>query len=183
MYSGNIARFRGIQLADVEPLLAYLNEYETRRFLGSVLPNSKEEELEWVRNRWKAQSNGKIFTFAVESKETGGFVGICDIWPHSMSPHTGEIGIALNPALRNKGFGTETMKFLLWFGFNMRNYQRIELEVIEGNDPAKHVYEKVGFKEVGRHRNYIFRNGKYLDTILMDILREEWKPWYPLELQ
>jgi len=34
-------------------------------------------------------------------------------------------------------------------------------------------YKKVGFREAGRRRDWIFKNGKYIDCIYMDILESE----------
>jgi len=39
--------------------------------------------------------------------------------------------------------------------------------VFSTNERAIHVYEKVGFKEVGRYPNYIFKDGKYIDKVDM----------------
>jgi RimJ/RimL family protein N-acetyltransferase len=36
------------------------------------------------------------------------------------------------------------------------------------------VYQKAGFNEEGRLRQDQYRDGAYLDTILMGILRDEW---------
>jgi RimJ/RimL family protein N-acetyltransferase len=34
---------------------------------------------------------------------------------------------------------------------------------------------KVGLREEGRRREYVFKNGAYYDEILFGLLREEWK--------
>ena len=36
-------------------------------------------------------------------------------------------------------------------------------------------YEKAGFRVEGRLRQDCFRHGRYWDTIVMGILREEWR--------
>jgi RimJ/RimL family protein N-acetyltransferase len=36
------------------------------------------------------------------------------------------------------------------------------------------MYRRVGFVEEGRLRDYHFREGKYFDTLMMSILRDEW---------
>ena len=43
------------------------------------------------------------------------------------------------------------------------------------NERALKCYQKCGFKEYGRRRQSKFINGKYYDTIEMDILAEEFK--------
>ena len=49
---------------------------------------------------------------------------------------------------------------------------------MEFNTRALKCYEKCGFKEYGRRRKCKFINGKYYDSISMDILREEFEGDY-----
>jgi putative acetyltransferase len=44
---------------------------------------------------------------------------------------------------------------------------RIELLVFERNEAAIHLYRKFGFVVEGRRRKAIFRDGKYLDDLMM----------------
>ena len=76
---------------------------------------------------------------------------------------------------RNKGYGKETIKLLLDFGFNYLNLNEINLDVMEFNKRAIKCYEKVGFKEYGRRRKCIYLNGNYYDKVSMDILKSEFK--------
>ena len=73
----------------------------------------------------------------------------------------------------SKGYGTEAIRVLLDYGFNYMNLHSIKLTVFAFNERALRCYKKCGFKETGRNRENRFINGKYYDTILMDILAEE----------
>ena len=53
--------------------------------------------------------------------------------------------------------------------------RHIELQVMEFNTRALKCYKKCGFKEVGTIRENRFINGKYYNTICMDILKQEFK--------
>ena len=76
---------------------------------------------------------------------------------------------------RGQGYGTEAVKLILDFGFNYLNLNNIKLDLKEFNQRALACYKKCGFKEYGRRRKCNFINGKYYDTIEMDILAEEFK--------
>ena len=65
------------------------------------------------------------------------------------------------------------MKLILDFGFNYLNLHSIKLDLMEFNERALKCYQKCGFKEYGRRRKCKFINGKYYDSISMDILAEE----------
>jgi len=59
------------------------------------------------------------------------------------------------------------------------NFHRLELMVMDYNKKAIHVYEKIGFKEVGLKREANFLQGKYHDVYMMDILAAEFRGLYP----
>jgi Acetyltransferases, including N-acetylases of ribosomal proteins len=74
---------------------------------------------------------------------------------------------------RNKGYGTEAVRLAVDFGFNALNLHNIILSVHSDNQAGINCYKKVGFKEVGRRRDWIYKNGKYTDLLYMDILESE----------
>ena len=76
---------------------------------------------------------------------------------------------------RSNGYGTESLRLLLDYGFNYLNLNNIHLGVKAFNERAIACYKKVGFKEYGRRREAYFLNGKYYDDVFMDILAREFK--------
>ena len=74
---------------------------------------------------------------------------------------------------RGKGYGAEALRLLLGYGFQTLNLHNIMLQVHEDNAQAIACYEKVGFREFGRRRESLFKNGAYIDVIHMDILAAE----------
>jgi len=74
---------------------------------------------------------------------------------------------------RNKGYGTEAIRLLLDYGFNTLNLHNIMLSVNADNHAGIACYKKLGFKESGRWREWVFKNGKYVDNIYMDMLARE----------
>lgn len=78
------------------------------------------------------------------------------------------IGIYSNPDLSGKGgLLIECLKFL---AFNKAKLHTLKLEVIEGNEKAINFYKKSGFMEEGRLKEFVFKNGKWHDVIVMGIL-------------
>ena len=43
------------------------------------------------------------------------------------------------------------------------------------NPRAIRSYEKVGFIHEGRKRQAMYKHGKYIDILIMSVLRTEWK--------
>lgn len=83
------------------------------------------------------------------------------------------IGITIGKNYWNKGYGKDTIKALCNYLFNSRQAHKIELEVVMENERAVNCYKKCGFYEEGVRRSKYYYSGKYLDTIVMGLLKEE----------
>ncbi|KYH39487.1 MAG: GCN5-related N-acetyltransferase [Candidatus Bathyarchaeota archaeon B63] len=84
----------------------------------------------------------------------------------SCENHVGDVGIIIKSGYRDLGIGTEIMKTLIDQARRM-GLEILTLTVFATNKRAIHVYEKVGFREVGRIPKAIYRNGEYIDRIIM----------------
>lgn len=92
-------------------------------------------------------------------------------WIHQSA----EVGIFIGEAEnRLKGYGSEALKLLVFYGFNYLNFNNIMLKVFSFNDVAISAYKKVGFNEFGSRKKSYYLKGKWYDDIYMEILREDY---------
>jgi RimJ/RimL family protein N-acetyltransferase len=47
--------------------------------------------------------------------------------------------------------------------------------VLENNNVAIKLYKKFGFKEEGKLKEQLLRDGEYIDVLLMRMTQEDWK--------
>ena len=80
-----------------------------------------------------------------------------------------------NKGKQNQGYGTASIRLMLDHAFNSLNLIRVYLYVLQQNNRAIQVYEKVGFVTEGVLRKSIFKNGEYKDQRLMSVLHNEYK--------
>lgn len=160
---------------DAEKFVEWLNDFQVTDYTGrsdSVM--TLQGEIEWFKNISKNPANFAIVT--LEQDELIGTIGIENI---NTTNRIGTLGIFIGSSCnRNKGCGTEAVNLILDFAFNYMNLQNINLDVMDFNERAIACYKKCGFKEYGRRRKCKFVNGKYYDSISMDILAEEFKETY-----
>jgi RimJ/RimL family protein N-acetyltransferase len=82
--------------------------------------------------------------------------------------HKGNIfGMYISPDLRGKGLGRTLLLELIKLVRDHDGLEQINLMVVSNNDPAKKLYESVGFETYGSERNALKFNGKYYDEDLM----------------
>ena len=75
---------------------------------------------------------------------------------------------------RSKGYGSESVKLILEYGFNNLGLERITADTLEHNIGAQKSLEKSGFIFEGRARKAIYFGGKRYDSLNYSILREEY---------
>jgi len=78
------------------------------------------------------------------------------------------IGIYSNPNLF--GMGLLLIECLKMLAFDEAKLHTLKLEVIDGNEKAINFYKKSGFKEEGQLKEFVFKNDKWLDVIVMGII-------------
>jgi Acetyltransferases, including N-acetylases of ribosomal proteins len=82
-----------------------------------------------------------------------------------------------NPEERSKGFGRQALKWVLDRAFKNDTFHRVYLDYYSGN-PAQYLYESMGFSHEGLARDACKKMGKYYDTNIMSILREDYEKLY-----
>lgn len=160
---------------DVEIFTEWMNDFFITDYTGrSYSTITLQEEKAYLE---KEQNNKSVFAIIdLQTDEIIGNVGLHEI---NNINRTATLGIFIgNKNYWSKGYGTEAIQLILDFGFNYLNLNNIDLALMEFNQRALKCYEKCGFKEIGRRRKCNFINGKYYDSILMDILAEEFTESY-----
>lgn len=75
---------------------------------------------------------------------------------------------------QGRGIGTFAVSSIVNHAFYNLNLRRLQLEVLEYNLAAQKLYRKIGFIEEGRKRKAVFKDGKYVDEIIMGLLRDDY---------
>jgi len=76
------------------------------------------------------------------------------------------LNICIDPKHQGQGLAATLMGHLINHASEKNNHEMF-LEVRESNAPARHVYEKLGFNEIGRRKNYYPGKQGREDAILM----------------
>ena len=101
-----------------------------------------------------------------------GTLAIYKIDPKNKQAEIGRI-ILGNEQYRRKGYASKAVVLLIDKSFKEMDLERIYLEVLDDNDHAISMYEKVGFKTEGTKRKSIKIGNELKNVRIMSILREE----------
>lgn len=159
-------------IEDAEKYAKWMNDFKvTDGINGSRNITTLESERKWIEENSKTSN----YNFAIIKKENDELIGNCSFHDLDKNWGTATVGIFIGEEEnRNKGYGTETLKLLISYGFDYLNLNNIMLCVYSFNKNAINCYKKVGFKEMGKRRNAMILKNKRYDIIYMDIIREEY---------
>jgi len=129
------------------------------------VPLSVEEERKYLENNMKSINN-KTFIGIVDKKiiATSGINGSS----RDRVKHNVVLGISILKDYWNLGVGSYLMQHIIAYCQMSKVIKKIELEVRADNLSAIHLYEKVGFKYVGKFTDKMFVNGKYYDNLIYE---------------
>jgi len=113
------------------------------------------------------EDEDSVMMLAVVDGKVAGNASINGIGNKRKILHRCSLAIALKKEYWNLGIGREMIEYLIELAKQI-GFEQMDLEVVEGNDNAKHLYEKCGFVETGkRMRALKDDDGTYRDEIIM----------------
>lgn len=174
MIVGKHVRLRAIEKEDLPRFTEWLNDAEVRRNLVLHQPLSLAQEEKWYEDILKKPVSEQPLSIDILSDGGWQHAGNCGLFDFDEHARSAEIGIFIGQkSLWGKGYGCEAMRLMTRHGFLQLNLNRIFLRVFETNPNAIHCYEKAGFKHEGRLREAHFLDGRYIDVLIMSILKSE----------
>ena len=169
-------RLRAIEREDIPRFVEWLNDPEVTAGLLINLPMATWDETRWFENLGNRPAEERPLAVDARLPE-GGWTHIGNVGLHQIETtnRSAEFGIFIgDKAFWDHGYGSEATRLTLKHGFETLNLNRIYLYVFETNPRAIRAYEKCGFVHEGKQRQSVYRNGRYIDTFFMSILRSEW---------
>lgn len=169
---GDRVRLRPVQEGDLPSFVKWLADREVTRWLAAIGdPPTAEEEQDWYFSMrenpdnvlWAIETLGRQLMGSVELRVT----------PRA---ERAELGIAIQDKSQwSKGYGTEAVRLVVAYAFDEMDLNRVELTCDETNERAIRCYEKCGFVREGLLRQHRLVAGKFGNTLVMGLLREDWR--------
>lgn len=158
-----------IRRAEANDCVAVAEMFESVKVYSSTLQVPYPSPDYWRRRLTEnPESNHHLVAF-IEDR----LVGMVDVFPFTRPrrKHAGAIGICVRAEWQGKGVGAALMQAIIDLADNWLNLSRLELEVFADNAAAIHLYKRFGFEVEGTLRQHSFRDGRYVDSIVMGRLR------------
>jgi RimJ/RimL family protein N-acetyltransferase len=170
--SGKEAIIRSVERDDVEDAAEFINQISKEdtfvQFSGEHV--SQEDEQRYIDSELELiglDDAVKLFCFI-----DGEMAGVADVHrvtnARKRKLHIGRFGLIIGKQFRGQGIGEELMRVTIGKAVSsMPGLKMIYLECFADNEPAQNLYKKVGFVEVGRVPGALYRQGEYVDEVIM----------------
>ncbi len=128
----------------------------------------------------------RTYQLAVTMKESGRLIGnsgarLCRLadFGASASSFEADIGYELDPSFWGRGLATEGARALVDFAFRELGVHRVWAYCLAANEPSWRLLERLGLTREGRLRENEWMQGKWWDTLLYGLLRQDWEQRQP----
>lgn len=178
MIKGKKVILRPLKQIDFPILYKWINDPEIMKFwYGRDKPKSKE----WIKKHFTAILEGKDPSQCWIIEAGGRPIGYMYNTPEKDSD-TGEFKgkVELDILIGekdewSKGYGSDALLAMVNYAFTIQQAERVWLTPRSSNPRAIHVYEKVGFKHEGVLHHFEKFEGKWIDCLMMSIIKGEFK--------
>lgn len=158
--------FRVVDEKDLEMLARHRNSQDTWMTLTTPLPVYPHRQRTWLESLGKTDM---YFIGRYDSIDVG-VLRVNDIdWVNRNCA----VGIDIFQKYRGRGHATPLFKLLCRYAIRHMNMHHLWLLVMKNNHRAIKVYKNVGFKEEGVLREHIYRDGAWVDYVLMGLIDRE----------
>ena len=157
--------FRRLTHEDLEFLTEVRNECCVE-YLHNSCQYALEEAYEWF-----FKTDPLFFIILLDGERIGYF----RTSNHSKENKNIYIGADLHKDFRGKGLAYKCYRKFMPIWAKELDLHKISLEVLETNQRAIKSYETIGFVHEGVKREEVFKNGKWVDSIMMSVLKNEWE--------
>jgi RimJ/RimL family protein N-acetyltransferase len=174
---GDRVYLRPLEKEDAPLFVTWLNDREVARTLLRHHPINLPAEEEFIA---QACARDDALALGIVLRETDRLIGSAGLMQINWRNRHAGFGILIGAKEEwGKGYGTEATALVVRHAFETLNLNRVWLHAYEFNPRGLRAYEKAGFKREGVLRQDTFCDGRYWDTVVMAVLRDEWQPPAP----
>lgn len=126
--------------------------------------------LDLWRQRMQAVDPNAHLLLACAGDEVVGQLGLY-VSANPRRRHVGDLGMGVRDDWQGKGVGGALLSAALDLADRWLQLRRLELQVYADNTAGIALYTRQGFVEEGRHRDFAFRDGAFVDALSLARLR------------
>ncbi len=165
-----LLNFVNLSNEDIEMIRVWRNHPNVRTWMYSQHKIGKEEHISFVEHLKKSYDSAY---WLAESESN--HLGVLYLNRINLRHKHAYMGLYTNPFQKVSGVGKILGRLVIRLAFDILDLHTLKLEVMEDNERAIKLYTKLGFKEEGKLKEFVNRDGKWIDVIVMGIINPKHK--------
>jgi len=167
-------RLRALEPEDLELLYEWENNNDYWIISNTVSPFSKYTLKRYIENSHKNIYETGQLRLMIDHKPDKQTIGTIDIFDFDSYHNRAGIGILIaKENYRGKGFATMALTCLTDYCFKTLLLHQLYCNILENNCQSLDLFKKLGFKEIGKKKDWIRTNEGYLSEIMFQLVKEE----------
>jgi len=177
MIRGQKVYLTELDRTNAETIREWLNDPDVHRYLlAGHIPLTREQEERYYDAAGAACDS---YNFEIHIAEDGRYIGHIGLSRVDLVHRHAEIGLVIGSKVDwGKGYGCDAIVTCLGFAFLTLGLHSVCIKTDEHHDRALELYRRIGFVETGREREWIYREGRFTDHVVFDMLEPEYRARY-----
>jgi RimJ/RimL family protein N-acetyltransferase len=168
---GKLVQLRPPRSEDAPLMISWFQDLEVTRFMALRFPPSINAEIEWLDRMARSPDD---IVWVIE--HDGRAVGATAIHQIDWISGFGTTGTTIGDKSKwGKGLGREVMQLRARYAFTQLPLRKLKSAYFDGNEASARAQAAAGYREVGRYRADRFIDGKWVDHIITEVLRDDWE--------
>jgi len=177
MIKGKLVGLRAVEREDLNLLKDWRNIESFRKNFREVRELNLANQEEWFNKC--CINNPNDFMFIIERLDNKIPIGACGLLYINWIIRSGDFSFYIGEGekyIDDEGYAKDACKLLINYGFNNLNLNKIWMELYEFDKAKLSFFQKqFGFSKDGKLRKNCFENGKYWDSYILSLLKDEFQ--------
>jgi ribosomal-protein-alanine N-acetyltransferase len=165
---------RAPRMGDAQDMYDYSRDVEVARYVLWDAHRSIYETRSHLRHLIRRNQRGGPGTFAVVERQTNRMIGTIGYTWMDADNRSAEIGYSYARAVWGRGYGTEALREMLRFSFDVLSLNRVEGQHDTRNPASGIVMARAGMHNEGTLHQRIYIKGEFANTCLYAVTRDQW---------
>lgn len=169
-----------LQLIEVTPehgpaLFHILSNADVTRFYGMDPLRKQEDALHIIESFKQTFDSQQGIRWGMIIRDGGTFIGTIGLNHLSLYSKKAEIGFELDPAHWRRGYAAEAIEAVLTYAYETLGLHRMGAVTFLENRASIQLLTRIGFKEEGILRGYLFQGGTSHDGRIFSLLKPDFE--------
>ena len=169
--TGKHIYLRALEPQDLDFLYLLENDTAVWEISGTLKPYSKKVLRLYLDNAHRDIYEVKQLRLCISTMDDN-CIGLIDMFDFDPKHKRAGIGIIIiKPEDRNKGWGAEALEILCSYAFSVLDLHQLYANILEENKASIHLFEKLGFVQIGTKKDWIRTNSGFKNELLFQKIK------------